>query len=73
MKQSERAHAAAPPFQIEPTSLGFDLALTGPLIDGIYTVEITPKRQHPAGVLPFLVLFGRGDPSPMRKMQPVWY
>ena len=38
---SEQAHAAAPPFQIEPTSLGFDLALTGPLIDGIYTVGVT--------------------------------
>ena len=25
-QKSERAHAAAPPFQIEPTSLGFDLA-----------------------------------------------
>ena len=25
MKKSSRAHAAAPPFQIEPTSLGFDL------------------------------------------------
>ena len=26
-QKSERAHAAAPPFQIEPTSLGFDLVL----------------------------------------------
>ena len=25
IKKSSRAHAAAPPFQIEPTSLGFDL------------------------------------------------
>ena len=25
IKKSSRAHAAAPPFQIDPTSLGFDL------------------------------------------------
>ena len=25
IKKSSRTHAAAPPFQIEPTSLGFDL------------------------------------------------
>ena len=26
-QKSERAHCAAPPFQIEPASLGFDLVL----------------------------------------------
>ena len=26
-QESERAHAAAPPFQIEPATLGFDLLL----------------------------------------------
>ena len=27
LQKSERAHAAAPPFQIEPATLGFDLVL----------------------------------------------
>ena len=32
MQKSERAHAAAPPFQIEPAALGFDLVLGATMI-----------------------------------------
>ena len=37
MQKSERTHVAAPPSQIEPAALGFDL---GYLLSGIYRVGI---------------------------------
>ncbi|SCI50881.1 Uncharacterised protein [uncultured Flavonifractor sp.] len=41
LQKSERAHAAAPPFQIEPAALGFDLVLGASLeAAGIYTAVI---------------------------------
>jgi len=44
-QKSSRAHSAAPPFQIEPAALGFDLALSR----GIYTVGITQRKRPPDG------------------------
>ena len=40
MKKSERTHAAAPPFQIEPAPLGFDLVPVKAL-DGCFHPAIT--------------------------------
>ena len=39
-QKSERTHAAAPPFQIEPAALGFDLVLGAKLRAGIDPVAM---------------------------------
>lgn len=44
--KSERAHAAAPPFQIEPAALGFDL---GFFLS--FAVSILCRRRHYVGVI----------------------
>ena len=45
--KSERAHAAAPPFQIEPAALGYDLVFwCRPESCGIYTVFAFHKNGH---------------------------
>ena len=44
--KSERAHAAAPPFQIEPAALGFDLGLFLS-----FAVSILCRRRHYVGVI----------------------
>ena len=51
MQKSERAHAAAPPFQIEPASLGFDLVL-GASLKAVTSIlfRCAKKRDTPLGV-----------------------
>jgi len=44
--KSERAHAAAPPFQIEPAALGFDLGFSLS-----FAVSIPCRRRHYIGVI----------------------
>ena len=47
-QKSARAHAAAPPFQIEPTLLGFDLVSRCKAENGgIYSVPLLQKIRHP--------------------------
>ena len=57
-QKSERAHAAAPPFQIEPASLGFDLVLRAVLMKVAASIVLRCYKHSsaPVGVLLFLLL-----------------
>ena len=58
LQKSERAHAAAPPFQIEPAALGFDLVLGASLeAAGIYTAVISQKSTSSVSGLSIFHLF----------------
>ena len=56
LQKSEHAHAAAPPFQIEPSALGFDLVLGASLeVAGIYTAAIFQKSTSSVSGLSILI------------------
>ena len=56
LQKSEHAHAAAPPFQIEPSALGFDLVLGASLESaGIYTAAIFQKSTSSVSGLSILI------------------
>ena len=57
LQKSERAHAVAPPFQIEPASLGFNLVLGANLETAASILfQYSKKRDTPSGVSLFLVI-----------------
>ena len=72
MKKSERTHAAAPPFQIEPAPLGFDLVPVKAL-DGCFHPAITRLIRASfvslfLDLLSFIIFFSDNS----SKLRPYW-